>query len=381
MIRPSGVLGLAMLAAASGVSAPAARAVEPRVIQSERHTFRVAVLVGGLEHPWGMAFLPDGRVLVTERPGRLRLITNGRLEPQPVGGLPPIAVHGQGGLLDVALHPRYAETGWVYLSYAGTGERGVGTEVLRGRLNGNQLTDVAVLFRLQPKSGAGQHFGSRLVFDRAGYLYVTLGDRGERDRAQGLDDHRGKIVRLHDDGRVPEDNPFRGRTGARPEIFSYGNRNVQGAALHPGTGVLWAHEHGPQGGDEVNVIRAGQNYGWPVITFGREYGTGIRIGQGTSRADVAPPVHVWIPSIAPSGMAFYTGDRFPRWRGNLFVGALVDRSLVRLELDGERVVREERLMRGAIGRVRDVRSGPDGYLYLLSDESKGVLARLEPAAP
>jgi glucose/arabinose dehydrogenase len=320
-------------------------------------------------------------LLVTERPGRLRLIVNGGLDPRPIGGLPAIAAHGQGGLLDVALHPRYAETGWVYLSYAAPGDGGVGTEVLRGRLRGGQLTDVAVLFRLEPKSGARQHFGSRLVFDRDGHLYVTLGDRGDRDRAQRLDDHRGKILRLHDDGRIPADNPFRSRAGARPEIFSFGNRNVQGAALHPETGLLWAHEHGPRGGDEVNVIRPGQNYGWPVITFGKEYGTGFRIGEGTDRADVAAPLHVWIPSIAPSGMAFYTGDRFPEWRGNLFVGALVDRSLVRLELDGERVVREERLMRDAIGRVRDVRSGPDGYLYLLSDAGKGVLARLEPATP
>ena len=375
-----GVLGTALLALGSaGLPLPALTA-EPQVIRSERHAFRVAVLVEALEHPWGLAFLPDGRLLVTERPGRLRLIVNGRLEPQPIGGLPAIAVHGQGGLLDVALHPRYAETGWIYLSYAAPGDRGVGTEVLRGRLRGGRLEDVEVIFRLQPKSDNRQHFGSRLVFDRAGHLYVTLGDRGERHQAQRLDDHRGKIVRLQDDGRIPSDNPFRDRAGARPEIFSFGNRNVQGAALHPVTGLLWAHEHGPQGGDEVNVIRAGQNYGWPAITFGREYVTGFRIGEGTSRADVTPPLHVWIPSIAPSGMAFYGGERFPRWRGNLFAGALVDRSLVRLELDGERVVREERLMRDAIGRIRDVRSGPDGYLYLLSDASKGVLARLEPAS-
>jgi glucose/arabinose dehydrogenase len=368
-----------VLAAALGVSAT--EAAEPRVVQSERHTFRVVALVEGLEHAWGMAFLPDGRLVVTERPGRLRLIANGRLDPQPIGGLPAIAAHGQGGLLDVALHPRYTETGWVYLAYAAPGDGGAGTEVLRGRLRDGRLEDVEVIFRLQPKSGGGQHFGSRLVFDRSGHLYVTLGDRGERDRAQRLDDHRGKIVRLHDDGRVPDDNPFRTRAGARPEIFSYGNRNVQGAALHPATGLLWAHEHGPRGGDEVNVIRAGQNYGWPVITFGREYGTGFRIGEGTSRADVAAPLHVWIPSIAPSGMAFYAGDRFPHWRGNLFVGALVDKSLVRLELDGERIVREERLMRDVLGRIRDVRSGPDGYLYVLSDANRGVLARLEPVQP
>jgi glucose/arabinose dehydrogenase len=358
-----------------------ASAAEQRVVESERHAFRVVILVEGLGYPWGLAFLPDGRLLVTERSGRLRVVANRRLNPQPIGGLPRIAEHGQGGLLDVALHPRYAETRWVYLSYAAAGEGGVGTEVLRGRLRGGQLMDVQVIFRLQPKSGERLHFGSRLVFDRAGFLYVTLGDRGDRDRAQRLDDHRGKIVRIHDDGRVPAGNPFVGRANALPEIFSFGNRNVQGAAFHPSTGVLWAHEHGPQGGDEVNVIRAGKNYGWPVITFGKEYGTGLKIGEGTSRADVTAPLHVWIPSIAPSGMAFYSGDKFPRWRGNLFVGALVDRSLVRLELDGERVVREERLMRDVIGRIRDVRSGPDGYIYLLSDASDGVLARLEPVQP
>jgi glucose/arabinose dehydrogenase len=376
-VRRRGAVVVATLVLVAGCLAVPARAVEPRVFQSERHAFRVVVLVQGLEHPWALAFLPDGRFLVTERPGRLRLIGYGQLDPQPIAGLPAIAAHGQGGLLDVALHPRYAETGWVYLSYAASGQGGVGTEVLRGRLRGGRLEDVEVIFRLQPKSGARQHFGSRLVFDRTGYLYVTLGDRGDRDGAQRLGDHRGKIVRLHDDGRVPADNPFRGRSGVRPEIFSFGNRNVQGAALHPVTGALWAHEHGPQGGDEVNVIRAGQNYGWPVITFGREYGSGLRIGEGTSRPDVAAPLHVWVPSIAPSGMAFYEGERFPRWRGNLFVGALVDRSLVRLELDGERVVREERLLQGSLGRIRDVRSGPDGYLYLLTDAPAGVLARLE----
>jgi glucose/arabinose dehydrogenase len=347
-------------------------------VRSQVHDFRVAIVVRDLEHPWALAFLPDGGMLVTERPGRLRLVRAGRLDPRPVAGLPPIAAVGQGGLLDVALHPRYAETGWVYLSYAAPGPGGIGTEVLRGRLRGHRLEDVEVIFRMAPKTRSGQHFGSRLVFDGQGHLFVTLGDRGERDSAQRLEDHRGTIVRLHDDGRVPDDNPLRGRPGARPEIYSYGNRNVQGAALHPQSGALWAHEHGPQGGDEVNVIRAGANYGWPVVTFGRNYGLGTRIGEGTSKPGVTPPLHVWTPSIAPSGLAFYTGDRFPRWRGHLFAGALAHRLLVRLELDGERVVHEERLLQDALGRVRDVRSGPDGHLYLLTDEASGVLARLEP---
>jgi len=369
--------GLGGLAALAARRAHGAR--EGRVVRSERHAVQVVVVTEGLEHPWSLAFLPDGRWLVTERPGRLRVVREGKVEPKPVEGLPEIAAYGQGGLLDVALHPRYAETGWVYLSYAARGEGGIGTEVLRGHLRGARLEDVQVIFRMQPKSGATRHFGCRLVFDRTGHLYVTLGDRGDQDRAQDLTDHRGTIVRLHDDGRVPADNPFRSHPGARPEIFTYGNRNVQGAALHPATGVLWAHEHGPQGGDEVNVIRAGTNYGWPVITYGRNYGTGTAIGEGTHKPGMAQPVHVWVPSIAPSGMAFYQGDRFPGWRGSLFVGALVSRLLVRLELDGQRVVREERLLQDVLGRIRDVRVGPDGLLYLLTDANTGVVARLEPA--
>jgi len=373
--RPALVLAFATLVLACGASP---RAQDALVVRSEKHDFRVARLVEGLEHPWALAFLPDGRLLVTERPGRLRIVREGKLEPRPVEGLPAIAAYGQGGLLDVALHPRYEDTGWVYLAYSAPGPGGASTEVLRGKLRGHRLEDAEVIFRMQPKTDAAQHFGCRLVFDRLGFLYVTLGDRGERDAAQRLEDHRGTIVRLHDDGRVPADNPFRGRPGARPEIFTYGNRNVQGAALHPVTGVLWAHEHGPQGGDEVNVIRAGTNYGWPVITYGRNYGTGTRIGEGTHKPGMAQPIHVWVPSIAPSGMAFYTGDRFPAWRGSLLVGALADQMLVRLELDGEKVLREERLLKGTLGRIRDVRSGPDGLVYLLSDASKGVLVRLEP---
>jgi len=359
---------------------PAAPAAEDRTVRTEEYTLRVRVVAEGLSHPWGLAFLPDGRMLVTEREGRLRIVREGRLEPQPVAGLPPIAAHGQGGLLDVALHPRYRETGWIYLSYAARGDGGVGTEVLRGRLKENRLEDVQVLFRQTPKSGTGRHFGSRLVFDRQGRLYVTLGDRGEQERAQSLDDLAGKIVRIADDGRVPEDNPLRNRAGARPEIWSWGNRNVQGAALHPSTGELWAHEHGPQGGDEVNVIRAGINYGWPVITYGRNYGTGTKIGEGTHKTGMVQPLHQWTPSIAPSGMAFYTADRFPKWRGDLLVGALRDEMLVRLKLDGEKVVREERMLKGVIGRIRDVRQGPDGYVYILTDEARGVIARLEPAS-
>jgi len=347
---------------------------------SEKHRFRVTTVVSGLEHPWGLAFLPDGRMLVTERPGRLRIVDpRGHLDPRPLDGLPPITAAGQGGLLDVVLHPEHAKNGWIYLSFAAPGSGGHGTEVLRARLVGHELRDVQVLFRMTPKTRSGQHFGARLAFDRQGHLYISLGDRGDKDRAQRLDDHAGSVIRLHDDGRVPTDNPFVGRPGALPEKFTLGNRNVQGMTRHPETGKLWMHEHGPQGGDEINIVRAGANYGWPVITHGRNYVTGTRIGEGTARTGMEQPLYQWTPSIAPAGMAFYTGERFPAWRGNLFVGALRGQMLVRLEVDGERILHEERLLENKVGRIRDVRVGPDGLLYLLTDAPQGRLLRLEPA--
>jgi glucose/arabinose dehydrogenase len=361
--------------------AACSRATGDSIETTETGPVKVRLVASGLEHPWGMAFLPDGRILVTERPGRLRIVSDGEVLPEPVGGLPEIAAHGQGGLLDVALHPDFAANGLVYLSFAAQDVEGYGTEVVRGRLDGNVLRDAEVIFRAEPKSAGGRHFGSRLVFDGAGNLFITLGDRGERYRAQDLGDHAGSVVRLADDGGVPADNPFAGRAGARGEIFSLGNRNVQGAALHPETGELWAHEHGPQGGDELNVIRAGINYGWPVITYGVEYGIGTAIGEGSSKQGMAQPLHYWVPSIAPSGMTFYTADRFPAWRGNLFVGSLKFRQLVRLVFEGERVVHEERMLDDVLGRIRDVRQGPDGLLYLLTDAPDGVLARIEPATP
>ena len=352
-----------------------------RGVAQSSQSLRAATVTEGLEYPWGLAFLPDGRMLVTERPGRLRLVdADGRLHPQPVSGVPAVAAVGQGGLLDVALHPDFARNGWIYLSYAAQGEGGYGTEVVRARLEGQSLRDLKVVFSMRPKTTTGHHFGSRLVFDRQGYLYITLGDRGDMGRAQRLDDHAGSVIRLHDDGRVPADNPFVALPNALPEKFTLGNRNIQGAALHPATGALWAHEHGPQGGDEINVIRAGVNYGWPVATYGRNYGSGTPIGEGTHMAGTAQPLLQWTPSIAPSGMAFYRGDKFPAWRGNLFVGALRGQMLVRLELDGERIVREERLLENKVGRIRDVRNGPDGYLYLLIDDARGRIVRLEPAS-
>jgi len=279
-------------------------------------------------------------------------------------------------LPDVALHPDFADNRWVYLSYAASGPGGYGTEVARGRLRGDRLEDLEVIFRALPKESGGRHFGSRLVFDRGGHLYITLGDRGHRPNGQDLGTHTGSIVRVHDDGSVPADNPFTG--GERPEIFTYGNRNVQGAALHPRTGVLWAHEHGPQGGDELNIIKSGRNYGWPVITYGANYGTGTKIGEGTHKAGMEQPLWYWDPSIAPSGMTFYTGDQFPRWRSSIFVGALAFELLARLEIDGGRVVKEERLLEGEYGRIRAVEQGPDDCLYLLTDERNGRVLRIEP---
>jgi glucose/arabinose dehydrogenase len=347
-------------------------------IRSEEHAFRVVKIVESLEHPWSVAFLPDGRMLITERPGRLRVVSGGKLEPQPIAGLPEVVAQGQGGLFDIVLHPRFGENSLVYFSYNGRGPGGTGTELARAKLAGQRLENVQVLFRQDPKGRSGLHFGGRIVFDRAGYVYLTLGDRGEMPRAQKPDDHAGSVIRLHDDGRVPDDNPFVGKPGWKPEKFDLGHRNQQGAALHPQTGVLWTHEHGPQGGDEVNIIRAGANYGWPVITYGVNYGIGTKIGEGTAKPGMEQPIHYWVPSIAPSGMAFYTGDRFPRWKGNLFVGALRDQMLVRLQLEGTKVVKEERLLKNVLGRIRDVRAAPDGLIYLLTDETNGVLARLDP---
>jgi glucose/arabinose dehydrogenase len=341
---------------------------------------RLTTVAAGLEHPWSVAFLPEGGMLVTERPGRLRLISNdGRVGP-PMAGVPGVFASGQGGLLEVALDPGFGANRMVYLSYAEPGEGGAGTAVARGRLGEGRLEELSVIFRQQPKVEGGNHFGSRLVFAPDGMLFVTLGERNQRDRAQSLADHLGTVVRIAPDGTVPKDNPFIGRAGALPEIWSYGHRNVQGAALHPETGQLWTVEHGPRGGDEVNVLAAGRNYGWPVIGYGRHYNL-TKIGEGNAKAGMEQPVTYWDPSIATSGMAFYTGTVMPAWRGSLFVGGLAARQVRRLELSGERVVGEEQLFQGFGRRIRDVRQGPDGKLYLLTDEPNGELVRVDPASP
>ena len=347
-------------------------------IAEDKTRFTVTTVVKGLQHPWSMAFLPNNRMLITERPGRLRLIEHGRLHPQTITGLPKIAAGGQGGLLDVILHPDYQNNAWIYFSYTSESEEGIGTEVARARLEGMKLTHLETLFRVEKKSDGGRHFGSRLVFDNDNYLYISAGERGDRPRAQDINDHAGSIIRLHDDGRVPKDNPFVGKANAKSEIYSYGHRNPQGIALHPITGEVWTHEHGPQGGDEINIVQSGKNYGWPIITHGVNYGWGTKIGEGSHKSGMEQPLYYWDPSIAPSGMAFYYGDKLPQWRGNLFVGSLKFELLVRLELKNNKVIKEERLLVGQYGRIRDVRNGPDGYLYLLTDEDNGSLLRLQP---
>ena len=340
---------------------------------------QLTTVATGLEHPWSLAFLPDGRMLVTERPGRLRYVTVKGEVSEPITGVPTVYAHGQGGLLDVALDPDFGANSTIYLSYAESGDGDLnGTAVARAKLDGAQLADLQVIFRQMPKVASENHFGSRLVFARDGNLFVTLGERyGERDSAQDLGTHLGKIVRITKDGKVPADNPFVGRKGVLPEIWSYGHRNVQGATLDPATGRFWAVEHGPRGGDEVNLPEAGRNYGWPVITYGREY-SGPAIGEGTAKAGMEQPLYYWVPSIATSGMTFYSSDTYPEWKGSLFVGALAAKLVARLEFGADgKVKAEERFPVGE--RVRDIRQGPDGALYLVTDEDAGRLLRLTPA--
>lgn len=375
MPRSFWLLGGLILAGCAGATAAPP---ESQVFATEQASFRVTKVASGLEHPWSVAFLPDGRMLVTERPGRLRVIADGALLAEPVAGVPDVHASGQGGLLDVAVDPGFADNGWIYLSYAHDGDGGRTTRVMRARLEDMALGGAQVIFEGMPRTSGSNHFGSRLAFGPDGMLYVTMGERMQMDRAQDLGQHPGKLMRIAPDGSVPSDNPFLGQAGARPEIYSYGHRNAQGLTVRPDTGQVWLHEHGARGGDEINLIRAGRNYGWPVITHGRAY-SGLPIGEGSAREGMEQPVHYWVPSIAPSGMTFYDGNAFTRWQGDLLVGALRAALLVRLEMDGDRVVAEERMLEGELGRIRDVRTGPDGLVYLLTDEDPGGLYRLEPA--
>jgi glucose/arabinose dehydrogenase len=369
---------LALLLAVPLAAQNAPRSPTPR---STPLSAKVTTVARGLEHPWALAFLPDGRMLVTERPGRLRIVGRDGKLSAALTGVPRVMAEGQGGLLDVALDPKFAQNRTIYLSFSEPGENGTsGTAVARAILGVRGLENTRVIYRQQPKVVSGGHYGSRLVFRRDGTLFVTQGERMRHEfspQAQDLNSLLGKVVRINPDGTIPKDNPFVGRKGARPEIWSYGHRNVQSAALHPDTGELWTVEHGARGGDELNHPQAGRNYGWPVITYGVDY-SGLPIGQGLkAKAGMEQPVYYWDPVIAPSGMAFYTGDAYPNWKGSVFVGSLSPGALVRLTLQNGRVTGEERYLGELNERIRDVQQGPDGLLYMVTDSPSGRVLRLE----
>jgi glucose/arabinose dehydrogenase len=344
-------------------------------IVSEKLNYKIDTLATGLDNPWGLTFLPNNDLLVTERDGEIRIIRQGELLENKITGVPEVYATGQGGLFEIQLHPRYEQNGWLYISYAAPGKGGGNTAIMRAKLGGFNLINKEVIFQAQPFLSGGNHFGGRMEFDRDGYLYFSVGERGRQDHAQTLENHCGKIFRLKDDGSIPADNPFVNTSGAEPEIFTYGNRNPQGMAIHPITGKIWTHEHGPMGGDEINVIESGTNYGWPEATYGKNY-NGTTITEFTSKPGMADPLHYWDPSIAPCGMSFVTGDKFSAWSGNLLVGSLKFSYVARLELDGEKVVHEEKLLDG-IGRVRAIAQGSGGYIYV-STEAPGMVVRIVP---
>lgn len=375
---------MAVLGSLALLSLSSACRSEPSVA-TEPAPFRAQTLLEDLEQPWALAFLPDQAWLITQKAGEL-LYVKGKQRIR-VAQLPDVAVTGQGGLMDVALHPAFAldgDSNWVYLTFNQAGDDVYGTALGRGRLvvegNSARLDDWQTLFSLPQKTDSGRHFGSRIAFDDDGHVYFSIGDRGERQRAQDSADAAGSVIRLTLDGGIPEDNPLRNQNKAHPAIYSYGHRNIQGMATHPDSGEIWTHEHGPQGGDELNRIVAGRNYGWPLITYGKEYGTGFSIGEGSEKPGIEPPRHYWVPSIAPSGMAFYRGSAFADWQGDILVGALKHRRLVRLDVEDGRIVGEHRYVAGEDARIRDVRVGPDGLIYVLTDASKGKLIRLAPPA-
>ncbi|MBL75231.1 MAG: oxidoreductase [Idiomarinaceae bacterium] len=367
--------------AAALLSATMSTSVLAQEVETERHTLSLETISEGLNHPWGIAFLPSGDMLVTERSGTLNIITQDG-QKTPIQGTPEVVAKSQGGLLDVNIDPDYADNGWVYISYSEKdpkGGNGNSTAVMRGKIDGDKWTQGEVIFRQAPKYESNAHFGSRLVFSPEGHLFITLGERYSRMQdAQTLDNHHGKIVRIWPDGSIPKDNPFVGNDDALDEIWSYGHRNVQGAAIHPDTGELWTIEHGPQGGDEVNIPKAGKNYGWPTITYGEDYGGG-EIGIGTHKEGMEQPFYYWLPSIATAGSIFYTGDKFPKWKGDLLVTALRGQTIARLDLEEGRVLHEERMLEDATSfRIRDIEQGPEGFLYILTDADSGQLIKLSP---
>ena len=359
-------------------------AAQAEDFRTEKGDITVETIVTGLSHPWAIDFLPDGRLIVTEREGRLRIIGQDGKPGDPITGLPEVDARGQGGLLDIAVHRDFASNRLLYWSYAEPGEGGNSTAVARGRLSDDEtrIENVEVIFSQKPKVPSTAHFGSRLVFDGKGHLFITLGERSNakfRVQAQWLNSHLGKVIRVFEDGKVPPDNPFVRNSDALPEIWSYGHRNAQAAALHPETGQLWEIEHGPRGGDEINLPEPGKNYGWPVISYGVNY-SGTPVGSGLSEMEgMEQPIYQWTPVIAPSGMMFYTGALFPEWKGNLFVGGLAATTLVRLELDGAKVTHEERLIEDLGFRIRDVAQGPDGAIYVATDEGRAAILRISPA--
>ena len=380
----------AVACAAVGWALAANQTAAQDVLRSAYHDYRVVTVADGLDVPWSVAWLPGGDMLVTERPGRLRIVRDGTLLPDPVPGVPEVVARGQGGLFDVLPHPDFAANRLLYLSYARPKGEGSTTAVVRGRFEDDRLTDVVDVFEAQSQGGG--HYGGRLAWNPDGYLFVSVGDRMARTRgdlsahpAQDLSNHHGVTVRLHDDGRVPDDNPFVGQPGALPEIWSYGHRNPQGLLVHPETGDLWADEHGPQGGDELNLIQPGLNYGWPVVGYGVNYGSGTAIHAGTRGEGIESPAHFWVPSIATSGLMVYTGDRFPEWKGSFFVGGMAGQRLARLtpSVDRPGRIEQEETLAYGIGRVRDVRQGPDGYIYLAVEQRgrPSQVVRLEPVAP
>ena len=358
------------------------------VLRSAHHDFRVVTVADGLIGPWSIAFLPGGDILITEKSGRLRLVRNGVLRMEPIEGVPAVLDQGQGGLMDVVPHPDFESNQFVYLTYSkpiGDGSEAT-TALGRGRFVNDRLMDFEDIFVSQTRGRAG-HFGSRLAFDADGYIFVTVGERQipssgdlEAHPPQDITNHHGTVNRLNDDGSVPTDNPFAGQGDARPEIWSYGHRNPQGLAIHPETGDIWITEHGPQGGDELNRILPGLNYGWPVIGYGVNYGSGLAIHEGTRREGIESPTHFWVPSIATAGLMVYTGDLFPAWKGNIFAGGLAGQQMARLTMEGQRVAQEETLLQG-LGRVRDIRQSPDGYIYVAIDgrAQPSAVVRLEPA--
>jgi aldose sugar dehydrogenase len=358
----------------------------PRTLETSEQRIRVVAVADGLAHPWSLEFLPSGDMLVTERPGRLRIVRGGELDPEPIAGLPAVHVTRLGGLLEVALHPDFDDNRLLYLTHSkGRADGRSTTALVRGRFDGRELTNVEELFVANNWSESVTNFGGRLAFDGQGHVYLTVGERQEQERAQNGNDHGGKVLRLRDDGSVPDDNPFVGRDDYAPEVYSLGHRSPQGLAFHPETGELWENEHGPLGGDEINVIEAGGNYGWPLVTYGKEY-DGTAVSEHTSRPGFEDPFMYWTPSIGISGLAFYTGDRFPAWRGNAFVGSLMEGRirwtghLQRLTFSDDGLpIQREPILGELRQRIRDVRQGPDGLLYVLTDEEPGALLRIEPA--